>query len=66
MNVSVEMVDATDKARLTTAHEIAPGDTGHVDVGLRLNDLEPGPYRVRVTATAGAQTTQREIGVTVR
>jgi hypothetical protein len=66
VKVTVEMIDAHDTARLTTDREVAADDPGRIDLDLKLADLEPGPYRVRVTAVSGSQTARREIGVIVR
>jgi VWFA-related protein len=66
VKVAVDLVDQRDAVRLHADRDVKPGDNGHLDVELRLNGIDAGPYRLRVTATSGAATTQREIGLVVR
>jgi VWFA-related protein len=65
VQVTAELVDASETVRMVVDRQVPANDPGRVDLRLPLTDVESGPYRLRVTATAGTQSARREIGVVV-
>jgi VWFA-related protein len=63
---TIQLVDTSDRIVTTLDVQFPARDRHHVDVEVPLRDLAAGAYRVRVTATDGTHTTQREVGVSVK
>jgi VWFA-related protein len=66
VHTTLELVDALDHVPQRFEGDSPAGDPGRVDVSFKLDELEPGPYRLRVSATDGTHTVSREIGLIVR
>jgi VWFA-related protein len=62
---TIEFVDYTNRVVRTVNESVAGGASGVIDARLPLDTLTPGAYRLRVTATAGAATARREVGIVV-
>jgi len=63
--VTVSIVDGADRVAVSTDHPLAP-NAGQLLLTQALDSLEPGAYRLRVTATSGADTATREVGFVVQ
>ena len=66
MRTKVEILDAQDDVRAWVDREVPANDRGRVDVRLPLGTLAPGAYRLRVTASDGANTAAREVGIVIK
>jgi VWFA-related protein len=62
----LETVDFEDRVVLTLSERLERNDPGRVFMALPLSELEPGAYRLRITAATPAGSDVREVGVVVR
>jgi hypothetical protein len=62
----LEAVDFEDRVVLTLSERLERNDPGRVFMALPLSELEPGAYRLRITAATPAGSDVREVGVVVR
>lgn len=66
-DVVVDLVRGNgESAKRVAVSRFRPAEGSQVDATFSLDDLPPGGYRVRVTATEGSVTAQREVGFVVR
>ena len=70
LRVSVSTIDDRGTETTITHERLAQprtiGDGKYLDLEIDLTPLQPGPYRLRVTASAGKQRLTREVSVAVR
>lgn len=63
---TIAVVDAGDQAVISSTAALPPDARSQVDLRLSLNGLDPGAYRLRVTATDGGNTASQEVGIAIR
>lgn len=66
VDLVVSIVDASNHTILALERHLAAGAPGRVDFGLPLAPLEPGAYRLRVSATDARTVAHTETGFIVR
>ena len=66
VTMTIMVVDATNRTMMAIDKALAADEAGHVDLRLPLAPLEPGAYRIRVTATDGRNVTTTETGIVIR
>jgi VWFA-related protein len=64
--VTVAVADQSDRSVMSADHPLAPNASGRMLLTQSLASLQPGAYRLRVTATSGPNAATREVGFVVR
>jgi hypothetical protein len=61
----IELIDGDGGTALASSTELAP-DASAIDATLSLEGVSRGAYRLRVHATDGTATAEREVGIAIR
>jgi len=64
--VSLQMLDSTGKARISTLSQRVAGDGQPIDATLALADLAPGMYRLQVIAQDANQVARHEVPILIK
>ena len=65
-HVTVEAIDAQGRPAVSLGRDIPANASGRGDVTMPLGPLAPGPYALRVSATAGRNRVEQTVGVGIR